>query len=56
MGTKGLYYEKKQIADIFIELGYLGVSPIKIYDLIKGFIDIKKEDLEPIKKCFFSKS
>lgn len=43
---------KKQISDIFIELGYLGVSPITIYNLIKDFIDIKREDLESIKNCF----
>ena len=42
----------KEIRDIFIELGYLGVSPITIYNLIKGFIDIKREDLESIKNCF----
>lgn len=50
-GTEG-YIMKKQIADIFIELGNLGVSPIKTYNIMKDFIVITKEDLEPIKKCF----
>ena len=43
---------KKEIKDIFIELGNLGVSPIKIYNLIKDIIDITKEDLESIRICF----
>lgn len=46
---------KKEIADIFIELGNLGVSPIKTYNIMKDFIVITKEDLEPIKKCFLAR-
>lgn len=43
---------KNEIKDVFIELGYLGVSPIKVYNLIKDLIFITKEDLNLIKNCF----
>lgn len=43
---------KKEIKDIFIELGQKGISPIIVYNTLKDFITFAKEDFEEIERVY----
>lgn len=43
---------KKEIKDIFIELGQWGISPIIVYNILKDFIVFAKEDFEKIRRVY----
>lgn len=43
---------KREIKNIFIELGKMGVSPITAYNILKDFIFFSKEDFEEINRVF----
>lgn len=44
--------QKREIKDVFIELGLKGISPITLYNDLKDFIDFRKEDFEGINKVY----
>lgn len=43
---------KKEIKDVFIELGLKGISPIELYNALKDIKIFVKEDFEEIRHAF----
>ena len=43
---------KKEIKDVFIELGLKGISPIELYNALKDIKIFAKEDFEEIRHVF----
>lgn len=43
---------KKEIKDVFMELGLKGISPIELYNVLKDIIIFTKEDFEGMRRVF----